>query len=220
MAGIRQLKNIALSLIQERDHAKLMELANENFSLTRALISYLYNPDELICWRTIEALGKVSAAIAKSDMETIRVLIRRLFWTMNDESGSIGWNSPSAIGEILYNIPPLIDEFGRVLASFLREEPFEKGAHWAMARILPLNNKLVYEYTNEFVKSLDDKNPAIRGYSLMILKPLNFSILGEKREILAGDTASFLNYDFAIGDFKTITIAEIYATYKPLTQRG
>ena len=46
-------------------------------------------------------LEDVVSRLADSDMEAARVIMRRLMWNLNDESGGIGWGSPEAMGEIL-----------------------------------------------------------------------------------------------------------------------
>ena len=61
----------------------------------------LLDPDELIRWRTVEALGKVAVMLGERDLETVRELVRKLLWLMNDESGGLCRLSPELIGEIL-----------------------------------------------------------------------------------------------------------------------
>ena len=46
-------------------------------------------------------MGAVVANLAEKDMESARVVMRRLMWSLNDESGDIGWSRPEAMGEII-----------------------------------------------------------------------------------------------------------------------
>ncbi|MEA3417440.1 MAG: hypothetical protein U9R02_15080 [Thermodesulfobacteriota bacterium] len=46
-------------------------------------------------------MGVVVSNLADHDMESARVIMRRLIWNLNDESGGIGWGSPEAMGEIM-----------------------------------------------------------------------------------------------------------------------
>jgi hypothetical protein len=46
-------------------------------------------------------MGEVMAHLADKDMESARVIMRRLMWSLNDESGGIGWGAPEAMGEIV-----------------------------------------------------------------------------------------------------------------------
>ena len=52
-------------------------------------------------------MGVVVAGLAEHDMESARVVMRRLMWNLNDESGGIGWSSPEAMGEIMDPFPGL-----------------------------------------------------------------------------------------------------------------
>ena len=54
------------------------------------LFSCLYNTDELIKWRAVTAMGDVVSSVADADIESARVVMRRLMWNLNDESGGIG----------------------------------------------------------------------------------------------------------------------------------
>ncbi len=75
------------------------------------------------------------ANFAEEDMESARVIMRRLMWSLNDESGGIGWGSPEAMGEIIASHDGLAKEYAHVLISyvweegnFLEYEPLQRGA--------------------------------------------------------------------------------------------
>jgi hypothetical protein len=65
------------------------------------LIAGLFNTDSNVRWHAVSALGVVMALLAKEDMEAARNIMRRLMWSLNDESGSIGWGVPEAMAEIM-----------------------------------------------------------------------------------------------------------------------
>jgi hypothetical protein len=68
--------------------------------------------------------------------EKVRVYLRTLFWSMNEESGGIGWSSPQTIAEIIVRIPELIDPYGSMMiAHAIEEPPLMKGAAWGMGRL-------------------------------------------------------------------------------------
>jgi DNA-binding GntR family transcriptional regulator len=58
------------------------------------LFAFFYSGDDTIRWRAISAMGMVVSRLADRDMEAARVVMRRLMWNLNDESGGIGWGSP------------------------------------------------------------------------------------------------------------------------------
>lgn len=68
--------------------------------------------------------------------ERVREFIRNLFWSMNDESGGIGWSSPQTIAEIIVNIPEILDPYGSMMiAHSIEEPPFVKGGLWGIGRL-------------------------------------------------------------------------------------
>jgi hypothetical protein len=75
-------------------------------------------------------------------MESARVVMRRLMWNLNDESGGIGWGSPEAMGEITAGHGRLADEFAGILISyinpagnFLEHELLQRGSLWGVGRL-------------------------------------------------------------------------------------
>lgn len=96
-------------------------------------------------WRAVTALGRVVARIADAGMEDARVIMRRLMWHMNEESGNIGWGIPEAFGEILACHQGLAGEYHRILVSYARDTgmddnycdhpPLRRGVYWAIGRL-------------------------------------------------------------------------------------
>ncbi len=99
----------------------------------------------LLKWRAVLALGRTVAALAGRDREQARVVMRRLLWQMNEDSGNIGWGVCEAMGEICARDPALAAEYGRIALSYLRDTgkadnyvehgPLRRGAYWAAGRI-------------------------------------------------------------------------------------
>jgi HEAT repeat protein len=107
-----------------------------------ALISFFCDREEIIRWRAIAATGRVVAMLADDNMESARVIMRRLMWSLNDESGGIGWGAPEAMGEIMAQSRRLADEFSRMLRSyvrpdenFLEHETLQRGLLWGIGRL-------------------------------------------------------------------------------------
>lgn len=138
----------------------------------RILLSLAYDTDENIRRCSIEAIGKLSETTAQNDIEKVRDLIRRQFWLMNDESGGVGWYSPDIIGEILVNVPSLIDEFANLLLAYLKEEPFERGAHRAILKVASINPEPFRNHASLITESLDSDNPEICACTIKILEKI------------------------------------------------
>jgi hypothetical protein len=175
----------------------------------RTLASLLFETDDLLRWRAIEAIGIVAKQIVQRDDEAVRRSVRRLLWLMNDESGGVCWCAPEAVGEILRNCPGLLDEFGRVMASFLVEEPFEAGTRWAIGRVGQLNPSEFAHTHRLLLTSLDSDIPEIRAYSVLALQALDVAIPEERREQIAADDTEVPFYDFTSGQLQQRKVAEL-----------
>lgn len=204
--GMRARKAVVKELLLQRDRYALLEWARSVPSPLRILISLTYDDDELLRWRAIETVGHVAALQAEHDLEKVRDFIRRLLWLMNDESGGLGWHSPELIGEILVNVPVLIPEYATLLLSFLREEPFERGTHFAVYRVASVDPKPFAESASELLDSLKDPDPAIRAYAVLALKAIRGGPNGYAASELQADKSRFMLYDFDTGQLHKRTM--------------
>jgi hypothetical protein len=207
----RQRKRTATELLRARDLTAIAEWARRDGRTKDTFVALLYEQDELLCWRAIEAIGRVAAVIAEADLEPVRGLLRRLLWSMNDESGTLGRRSPEAIGEILANVPPLIDEFGVLLPAFLWEEPFERGTHWAVARVARLRPEIYADRVDELMPSLQAEDPYIRGCAVLALGALGAGSSVGSAAALRDDRAGLRLYDFESGQMCETSVAEVVA---------
>ena len=101
--SIRTLKKNISTLLRSPDfkpeQLKLLQIPSKQ--VVNALFSFLYNEDPVVKWNAVCAMGAVVSDIAGKDPEAARVIIRRLMWNLNDESGGIGWGSPEATAQDL-----------------------------------------------------------------------------------------------------------------------
>ena len=109
--------------------------------LANVLFAYILSGDPRIKWRAVQAMGDTVARLAEEDMESARTIMRRFIWSLNDESGGIGWGASECIGEVCAVHPALAGEFGHILVSFICEhgyhlefEPLLRGALWGICR--------------------------------------------------------------------------------------
>jgi hypothetical protein len=156
----------------------LAELARiPDAQLTGHLFSYFYNMDELIKFRSVTAMGELVARIADNGMENARVIMRRLMWNLNDESGGIGWGSPEAMGEILSKSPALAREFKSILFSYLdhrgnhiEHEMLQRGVLWGIGTYLGTDPDALTDVTRKQLQEhLFSKDPVKCAYAIRAL---------------------------------------------------
>jgi len=140
------------------------------------LFSFLYNNDEQIRWRAVTAMGAVVAKLADEDMESARVIMRRLMWNLNDESGGIGWGSPEAMGEILACNETLAKEYARILISYAREggnfqehELMQRGVLWGIGRLSQVRPDLVKDAAPYLLPYLESPDANVRGLAAWVM---------------------------------------------------
>ncbi len=202
----RQRKQAVRELVGGLDLEPLLDWVREDGRVVGTLCALLFEVDDRLRWRTVQALGRVAAVLADTDLEPVRDLIRRFLWSMNDESGMLGWHAPEAIGEILVNVPALIDEYGAILGSFLQEEPFERGTHWAVARVAGLRPDVYTDRVDELTTSLRAADPCIRGYTVLTLAALGVGPGACDTASLLADDATVTLYDHETGELRETTV--------------
>jgi len=195
--------------LADRDFDSLLRWASSVRNPNRLLLSLAYDADEVIRWRAIEAIGRVAKFKSATDIAGVRDLIRRLLWLMNDESGGISWTAPETIGEILVNVPSLIQEFGELLPAFFHEEPFEIGAHLAVCRIASKNPEPFMKYSDALFDSLANPEPRIRAFSILALNKIAMAKSIAEAKKMIDDETSVTFYDFNTGMMVQTTIRNI-----------
>jgi len=140
----RALKIVVRNLlVNEELKTALQQLYQMNLRrVINPLFGFFCAGDELLRWRAITAAGAVIARLADARLEEARVLMRRLMWTLNDESGGIGWGSPEAMGEAMARSPRLTKEYANILVSYLNpdgnyleHEMLQCGVLWGVGRL-------------------------------------------------------------------------------------
>ena len=171
------------------------------------LFSHFYHKDELIKFRSVTAMGALSARVGKRNMEQVRILLRRIMWNLNDESGGIGWGSPEAMGEILCHNPKLALEFKSILFSylepggnFIEHEMLQSGVLWGVGTYLGSNPEDMNSETQELLSQHLLSHDAVkRVYALRALfnakhfdnHPIPENIMADNQEVNI-----FINWHF------------------------
>jgi len=107
----------------------------------------------VVRWKAIYAFGKVVAEIAEVEPERARIVIRRLMWMLNEESGSMPWGVPEGFAEALYNSPLLRNEYRWIFVSYIWEDsgnflefpPAQRGVVWGIGRLAEKFSPMLWE---------------------------------------------------------------------------
>lgn len=155
---------------------RLLEKIPEE-QLIGPLFSHFYAMDERIKFRSIMAMGELALRLSVKQMEKARILMRRIMWNLNDESGGIGWGSPEAMGQISYTSPALAMEFKSILFSyldprgnFLEHELLQRGVLWGIGTYLKAAPGDLDDTTERLLfDHLHSLDPVKRGYAVRAL---------------------------------------------------
>ena len=226
----RDLKGKVLALLQSDNFDQAL---HELFQLParqviNPLFSFLLHHDEQVKWRAVSAMGDVVANLAEKDMESARVVMRRLMWILNDESGGIGWGAPEAMGEIIACHDGLAKEYASVLVSYVREdgnfleyEPLQRGAVWGIGRVAQVKPHMIQDAVPHLLLFLESPDGIVRGLAAWTMGLLRARSAQEKLEALVEDDAEVLLYlnrnlvRRTVGDLAKEALAAITET-KPL----
>lgn len=163
------------------------------------LFSFFYSPDELLKMRAVKAAGIVVTGAAKEDIEFARVVMRRLIWNLNDESGGIGWGSPEAMGEIMAMHERIAREYVHILVSYidkkgnpLEHEGLEEGVLWGIGRLAQVRPHLLRGAGPHVIRYLASENPVLRGTAAWVIgmlkageaRPALKNLLGDRAEVI------------------------------------
>jgi len=170
-------------LLEAEDWTSAMARLRENVGrqLATTLIRALYNKDLQKRWRAAEALGIVVAQMAQVDAESAREIMRRLLWSLNEDSGSIGWGAPEAMAEVLRQSPQMRQEFLAVFMGHLepprwqRMDPWIRiGFLWGLWRLgkEACGTDAVLQITPILIKSLNDGQPPEKAWAFLAGKAL------------------------------------------------
>jgi hypothetical protein len=194
------------SLVSGYQLDPLMDMAGRDKRIIRDLRRLLYSADRLLRWRAAEALGKVCAVIAESDLETVSRLLQGLFTSVSDTAAS-SWGALDAIGEIISRRPEAFSGYLPRLYQLTRDRALLAEILRALGKIAEAKPDLLRKMTFQFIPLLQDPDPEVRGYSAILLSLL--------KAIEARDDLLRLEHDpsaieiYRNGDLVRITVGEL-----------
>jgi len=153
------------ALLLDREHVQLIDLCVEDRNYWKALRQSLYETNEDMRRSAIEAAALLMKKRWRlGDKERVRDFMRRLMWSMNDESGEIGWSAPETIAATIALIPELLDPFGSMMLDRALEElPLLEGALWGIGHNGIRMKETVGLFQDMVLRSFATGNPQTLG---------------------------------------------------------
>ncbi len=179
----RGLKRKVLSLLAAADPATVKAELDQYppDKLLNPLFTGICHHQNTIKWNAVAGIGPTVARLADQDMEAARIVMRRFMWSLNDESGGIGWGIPEAMAECLVYHAELAQEYTHILVSFMREDGFylelanlQRGLMWALARLGAVRPELLHKwkavhYLTPYLESSDCIVQVLAARALAVL---------------------------------------------------
>ena len=169
-----EIKRTIQQALEQNDLDAVVSLVQQHRRALSQLVRIAYDKETLAGWRAIRAIGRVAKVLVKTDDEFLRVTIRKLLWSLSDESGGIGWAAPEILGEIVSADPGKFSDIIPLIAEVyeIEEKVFRPGVIYALTRIAEATPELVLDYQKIIVRSLVDIDPLTRIFALDLLRLL------------------------------------------------
>ena len=202
-------------LLESNDILSVASLVKQNRKQLSKLIRLAYDKETLAGWRAIKAIGIAARAIVDQEYSFLRETIRKLLWSLSDESGGIGWSAPEIIGEIVCSDAERFQDIIPIISSIydIEEEVFRPGILYALSRIAEERSDLVVPHKNLAIRALSDKDPLVRYFGLEVISRIKNRITDQNDDVvdmciekLLADTAEVWVY--RENNFSRIQISE------------
>ncbi len=209
------LKEKVIEGLRDGNYEEIIKLAANRRGVFSILISLTYDKGDLICWRAIEVIGKITQSILNNKPEVVSHIIHRMLWAMSDESGGIGWSSPEILCEIILNNPEQFRHLIPIVISSHDEEMFRPGVLRAIGRIGGVRPDLVQQSIPVVLNYLDYPDPSVRGNAAWSAGEIKVKEALSRLERMVDDNSRFMIYEHgrlserAVGDAAKEAIAKI-----------
>jgi len=217
----RKIKNEVLALLrQSRDLAATLALIRRYPArdAIHALFSAICRDD--LRWHAVSCMGDAVARLAETDLEAARVVMRRFLWSLNDESGGIGWGAPESMAEAMCRHAGLAEEYVHMLISYMREDgpeiwqdgnyiehpALQRGLLWGVARLSGCRPGLLLDKGagNDIPPYLRAEDAAVRGLAALAAGNLRLAAAEPALRTMTDDPASLTLYRDGLFQMTTV----------------
>ncbi|WP_310599475.1 DVU0298 family protein [Desulfobulbus sp.] len=208
----RKIKHEVAALLQGRDLAAIMEAMRRYPAkeAVNALFALICRDEQQLRWHAVSCMGEAVARLAETDMEAARIVMRRFLWSLNDESGGIGWGAPEAMADAMCRHAGLAEEYVHMLISYMREDGpeicqdgnyiehplLQRGLFWGVARLSGCRPRLLLDKgAGEHIPPyLGAEDAIVRGLAAQAAGLLRLTASGAVLRTLAHDPAPLTLY--------------------------
>lgn len=207
------LKKQLRQALRRRDFHEPAELAGRKRRVLGLLVALTFDPEPLIGWRAVEAMGAAAGRIAEDDPDCVRQHLRRLHWLLSEESGGVCWRAPEAMAEIVRRTHPTFADYVPIIVSLIEQMAEEDLAHfrpgvlWAIGRLGPVADEELDAAAATIVACLGHHDPQVRGMAAWCLGQCGRSELLAQRDALLADRRAVELY--LDGDLCRVTVSEL-----------
>lgn len=223
----RKIKQQVLDLLVQENLAQIQSglSAFDAKELVNALLAAICRSEERLRWHSVTAMGWTVARLADKEMEEARIVMRRLLWSLNEESGGIGWGAPEAMAEIFCCHEELAEEYVHMLFSYMRpdgdlphqdgnfleHETLQRGLLWAAGRLAQHRRELALAkgMADDLPQYLDSPDAAVRGLAARAMGLLGCCPCPERLHELTADSAVLRLYED--GQISSVTVSALAA---------
>lgn len=169
-----EMKQALVNALEANDYETVTTLALQSRKVFSVLVRLSYDKTTLIGWRAISAIGHVSSLYVRNNYDFLRDAIRKLLWSLSDESGGIGWSAPEILGEIVSADPQKMSDVIPLIAEIftIEERVFRPGVLFALKRIAETHPDSVAPFKSVVIGGLVEDDPLARIYALELVNML------------------------------------------------
>jgi hypothetical protein len=188
----QEMKQAVLDALETNDFEAIERLALQSRKVMSVLVRLAYDKETLVGWRAIVAAGQVASAYTGNNYEFLRETVRKLLWSLTDESGGIGWSAPELIGEIVSSDPKRFSDIVPMIAEVfcIEEAVFRPGVLYAFKRIAETHPEMITPFQKIILGGLSEQDPKTRIYAIKLVMMLTRHLGRENLESMKKQVAA------------------------------
>jgi hypothetical protein len=193
-------------LVREYRVEPILDVAGDDKRLIKNLQRLIYSGDDLFRKRAAEILGRACSVIGEKDSKAVSRLLQTLFYAISD-TAAFTWGAFEAIGEIISHKTELFGGYIPQLYQFLADETRRSQALQTLAMIARSRPDLLRKHTFHFFTYLEDADPAVRGYTALLMGNLGAHEAKEDLKKLLNESHEINIYEN--GNLEKMTVGRV-----------